>query len=72
MKVVLTIVVVVLLFALIGWVSFRVSDDQASINVETQKIEKDASDVVEGTKDLLKNDDEDIVVPAPDTAPVTP
>lgn len=60
MRGLLVVLVVLLVLVIAGWVSFQVSGNRASMNLETQKIEQDTEKAVEGTKDLLRKADDKI------------
>jgi hypothetical protein len=83
MKGLLVAVIVVLLAALIGWISFSNSDSSAGITINKQEIQNDTraaaekldeatEEAWEGVRDGIDDDDEDDPVSAPRPAAVEP
>jgi hypothetical protein len=54
MRAIIFIVAIVLILALVGWISFSRAPGQSSINLETQKIQQDTDRAVEGGSNLLR------------------
>jgi hypothetical protein len=54
MRVLILIVAVVLLLALLGWVTFTRGPGQSSINVETQQIRQDTKELLESGSEALQ------------------
>ncbi|REJ81994.1 MAG: hypothetical protein DWQ34_26915 [Planctomycetota bacterium] len=54
MKGLLVAVIVVLLAALFGWLSFSTSPDRATMNVELQEIQEDTQGLVHATEELAE------------------
>jgi hypothetical protein len=54
MRVLILIVAVVLLLALLGWVTFTRGPGQSSINVETQQIRQDTKELLESGSEALR------------------
>ena len=57
MRVILILVVVVLLMVMAGWLTIVRNGGRTSINIETQKIERDTERAVERGKEVLHNVD---------------
>jgi cytoskeletal protein RodZ len=55
MRVLIGLALVVLLLAVIGWVSFSHNGARTSINLETSQIKHDTSEMVDSGKNLLEN-----------------
>lgn len=55
MRAVLYLVLIVLVLALIGWVTFNKDRDRPGINLETQKMKEDTKKVMEAGSELLKD-----------------
>lgn len=83
MRAILILVGVVIVLALIGWVTFSTSPDRATMNVETETIKQDTSEMVDAGERLVESaedsldDDEspattDQDTTAPETQPATP
>ena len=53
MRALLIVVALVLIFALVGWISFNKGPDRASINIESDKIRTDTKDVMDSGAHLL-------------------
>ncbi len=49
---VVVVVVVLLLLVVIGWISFSTDENEASITIEGEKIQRDAGDIVDGAKNI--------------------
>lgn len=54
MRALIAIAIVVLILALVGWISFSFSDGRSSINLETEEIKQDTQKALESGSDLLK------------------
>lgn len=72
MKSILTLVAVILILALIGWVTFTVAPDRTSISVETQKIQDDTTKLVESGKELTDNVRSAVTEEQAEDEPTTP
>jgi hypothetical protein len=70
MRVVLIVIALVVLFALIGWISFSNDTGRSSINLETDEIREDTGEMMHKGSELLKEAEEE-VAPEPDAEPVT-
>ena len=55
MKSVLTIAILVLVLALVGWVTFGTNSERSSINLETEQIRQDTSEALESTEQAIEN-----------------
>jgi hypothetical protein len=55
MRTLIIVIAVVVVLVLVGWVSFSHGPNRSSINVETNKIEKDAQSMVESGSQMLDN-----------------
>jgi hypothetical protein len=53
MRALLVVIAVILIFALIGWISFSKGPDRASINVESGQIREDTKQAMETGAELL-------------------
>jgi hypothetical protein len=60
MRVLLIFAALVLLFALIGWISFSSNEGRSSINLETTEIREDTSDLMHEGSELLKDAEEEV------------
>lgn len=68
MRVLIIFAALVLLFALIGWITFSDDDGRTSINLETDEIRQDTGEMMNKGSDLLK-DAEQEVAPTNSTVP---
>lgn len=68
MRVLIVFAALVLLFALIGWITFSNDEGRSSINIETDEIRQDTGEMMNKGSDLLK-DAEQEVAPTNSTAP---
>lgn len=59
MRFLLAIVAVIVLLAFVGWLAFDFSDNSASVEVRTEKIESDTAAIVDKSKDLLNSATDD-------------
>jgi hypothetical protein len=62
----------VLILAAVGWITFSWSANRASVNVETEKIQRDTEHIVESGKTLVKEVREPSQEAAPRQAPPAP
>jgi hypothetical protein len=53
MRALLVVIAIVLVFALVGWVTFSKGPDRASINIEADRIRADTKQAVESGAKLL-------------------
>lgn len=53
MRALVVALAITLLLALVGWITFSWSGDRASVNVETDKIERDTSEMLERGKEAI-------------------
>jgi hypothetical protein len=65
MRVLIIFAALVLLFALIGWITFSNDQGQSSINLETNEIREDTSEMMNKGSDLLKDAEQEV---SPSTA----
>ena len=73
MRALIFIVAIVLILALIGWISFSRTPGQSSINLETQKIQQDTDRALESGSKLLREASEAVDhANEPRTAPAVP
>ena len=70
MRVLIILAAIVILFALVGWITFGNDADRPSINLETEEIRQDTSEMMNKGSELLKDAEEE-VDPNPDTEPPT-
>ncbi|MBW3541218.1 MAG: hypothetical protein KY476_13195 [Planctomycetes bacterium] len=54
MRAILTIVILVLICALIGWISFSRDEGRASMTIETHTIEEDTQEAVQEGHEVLR------------------
>jgi hypothetical protein len=54
MRALILIVALVLVLALVGWVTFSRDDGRTSINLETQEIRQDTQDILDRGSEALK------------------
>lgn len=62
MKALLIVAIVLVLLFVAGWLTFSNRDGAASINVETDRIKEDTSEMVEGGKRVFEKADEKVDV----------
>ncbi|TWU00506.1 hypothetical protein Pla108_14580 [Botrimarina colliarenosi] len=74
MRALLALVVIAIVLALLGWVTFNVSGDSASATVESEKIERDIDNVSQSFKDAGTAVESSLDRPAaePDEVPPAP
>jgi hypothetical protein len=65
MRVLIVFAALVLLFALIGWITFSNDQGQSSINLETNEIREDTSEMMHQGSELLKDAEQEV---SPSTA----
>ena len=53
MRALIVVVVLVLVFALLGWITFSKGPDRASINIESDQIRQDTKQAMESGAELL-------------------
>jgi len=72
-RVLIIVAALLVLFALVGWITFSNDQGQSSINLETDEMRQDTSEMMNRGSDLLK-DAEKEVAPAstPSAAPQNP
>lgn len=54
MRAILILVVISLLMVLAGWLTFAKNGNQASVTIETQKIERDTERAIDRGKEVLR------------------
>lgn len=54
MKALIGLVLVVVLLAVVGWITFSPTDDRTSINIETEKIQRDTQEIVDNGRELIQ------------------
>jgi hypothetical protein len=54
MRGILFLILVVVILAVVGWISFNRDGDRASINLETQEIREDTQKALDSGAELLK------------------
>jgi len=72
MRVLLILAVVILLLALIGWIAFDRGDDSAGIELKTDKIQQDTSEVIRNAREWIGETGEDVERSLPDPSLETP
>lgn len=60
MRVLIIFAALVLLFALIGWISFSSNDGRSSINLETDEIRQDTGELMHNGSELLQDAEKDV------------
>jgi hypothetical protein len=55
MRAIIFVVAVLLIMALVGWISFSSGPSRSSINIETQEIKQDTEKVMHSGAELLKD-----------------
>lgn len=55
MRRLLVFVVIVLVLVAVGWVTFTLTADRASVNVETDKIESDTRQLIQEGKQVIED-----------------
>jgi hypothetical protein len=55
MKAILILIVIGLILALIGWISFRKDDNGATMRIETDRIERDTGEAVDRGRELIED-----------------
>jgi hypothetical protein len=68
MRALLILIAVVVLLALIGWITFSNDSGRTSINVETDEIRQDTGEAMQKGSELLNNAQEE-VAPEADSEP---
>lgn len=77
MRVLILLAAIVLVLALVGWISFSKGPDRASINIESDRIRQDTKQVLESGGQMLHRAGDKVEAEANrdpsnrDTAPVT-
>jgi hypothetical protein len=81
MRALILLAVIVLVLALVGWISFSKGPDRTSINIESNKIRQDTKEVMESGAKMLHKAGDNVEAEAnrapsgeprnPDVAPVT-
>jgi cytoskeletal protein RodZ len=72
MRALILLVVVILVLALAGWISFSKSPDRSSINLETQQIQQDTDRALESGSNLLREAGEAVDRANESTSPSEP
>jgi hypothetical protein len=70
MRVLIILAAILVLLALVGWITFGNDSERSSINLETEEIRKDAGEMMNKGSELLK-EAEDEVAPASESEPAT-
>lgn len=60
MKAILGLIILVLLAVLVGWITFSWTGDRASVNVETDEIERDTEEAVRSGREFIGETEEEI------------
>jgi hypothetical protein len=63
MRALLAVAAVLLILALVGWISFSSDDSRSSINLETEEIKQDTREALESSADLLKDAEKSVKNP---------
>lgn len=60
MRGVIVLLVIVVALALVGWITFGSDSGRSSINLETEEIRKDTSELMNKGSELLKDAEEEV------------
>jgi hypothetical protein len=60
MRVLLIVAAILVLFALVGWITFHSEPGRSSINLETDEIREDTGQIMRGGAELLQDAEEEI------------
>lgn len=60
MKGIAILVLLILVFALVGWITFATNSDRSSINLETEEIRQDTNEALENTKEAIEKGSREI------------
>ena len=71
MRVLIIVVALLVLFALVGWITFGNDSGRPSINLETEEIRKDTGEVMNKGSELLKDAEEEVTPSSSENEPVT-
>ncbi len=73
MRVLIILVAIIVVFALVGWISFNREPGRATVNIETEEIQEDTKDAMKAGANLLHKagDDVDPDRTAAERAPAT-
>jgi len=71
MRALLIIAAIVILFALIGWISFSSGPGRSSINLETDEIRQDTGEVMHEGSELLRDAEEEVTGTREESPPET-
>jgi len=55
MRALVVLIAIVVLFAIIGWISFSFGPGRSSINLETEKVRQDTQEVLESGSEVLQD-----------------
>jgi hypothetical protein len=66
MRILILLIALVVVLALVGWVTFSDEPGRSSINIETEEIRQDTGEVMHEGSELLQ-DAEEKVTPNPDS-----
>jgi Flp pilus assembly protein TadB len=55
MRAIIIVAVILLVMVALGWLSFRASQDRATMTIETQKIEQDTEQAVEKGREVWQD-----------------
>lgn len=70
MRALIIVVALVLIFALVGWISFSKGPDRASVNLETGEIRQDTQHAMQSGAELLQKAGDKMQTEANRPAPV--
>jgi hypothetical protein len=68
-RVLLILAAVLLLFAVVGWITFHSEPGRSSINLETDEIREDTGEMMRSGSKLLRNAEEEITEDQDDERP---
>ena len=69
MRAIIGLAVLVVILALLGWVTFSTDPGRSSVNVETEKIERDIQGITESAQEAGEEIRESVTGQSADTGP---
>lgn len=72
MRVLVILAAILVLFALVGWITFGNDAGRSSINLETEEIRKDTGEMMNKGSELLKNAEEEVAPNSENEPSATP
>lgn len=65
MRTLLILAAVILIFAIVGWITFSDDSGRSSINLETTEIREDTGEMMRKSSELLQNAEEELTTEEP-------